>query len=149
MIHHPIVLGTKVILLLILTIVLVILHGVLPPEQFKVALVIGIAAFAAAVCAIWVVFFMMLSNPNSRLSKSVVLSAASRENEQTKAEEHAKLASLIGTAGIAETNLRPSGIGSFNGAMIDVVSDRMFITKGETITVIGVEGKKVKVRKSG
>lgn len=148
MIHHPIVLGTKVVLLLILTIVLVILHGILPPEQFKVALRIGIGVFILSVFAIWAVFFIMLSNPNSRLSKSVVLSAASQENEQTKAEEHAKLASLIGTAGIAETNLRPSGIGCFNGDRIDVISDRMFITKGETITVIGVEGKKVKVRKS-
>ena len=35
MIHHPIILGSKVVLLLIIVIVLVILHGILPPEQFK------------------------------------------------------------------------------------------------------------------
>ena len=147
MIHHPIILGTKVIVLLIIAIVLVILHGILPPEQFRIALKVGIAVFIAAVLAIWIVFFMLLNNPNSKLSQSMVLTAASKENEETAAKESQKLTSLIGTVGVAETNLRPSGIGRFNGDRIDVVSDRMFIEKDETITIVSVEGKKVKVQK--
>ena len=148
MIHHPIILGSKVILLLIIVIVLVILHGVLPPEQFKVAVKIGIGVFVLAVFAIWTVFFMMLNNPNSKLSKIIVLTAASKEDADEKARENAKLISLIGTEGIAETNLRPSGIGRFGDDLIDVISDRTFITKDEKITVITVEGKKVKVKKT-
>ena len=147
MIHHPIILGSKVILLLIIVIVLVILHGVLPPDQFKIAVKIGIGVFVLSVVAIWTAFFMMLNNPNSRLSKSIVLTAAFKENAEDKARENAKLTSLIGVEGIAETNLRPSGIGRFGDDLIDVISDRTFITKDEKISVIAVEGKKVKVKK--
>jgi membrane-bound serine protease (ClpP class) len=147
MIHHPIILGSKVVLLLILAIILVILHAILPPEQFQVALKIAIGVFVVGIFAIWIVFFMMLNNPNSKLSKSIVLTATSKENDEEKAKENEKLASLIGTVGTAETNLRPSGVGCFNGDMIDVVSDRMFIEKGEQITVVGAEGKKIKVKK--
>lgn len=147
MIHHPIILGTKVVLLLIIIVVLVVLRGILPPEQFKIAVKIAIGVFVIGIFGIWAVFFTMLNNPNSRLSKSVVLTAASKEDDETKAKENEKLASLIGTEGIAETNLRPSGIGYFNGDRIDVVSDRMFIAKDEKIAVISIEGKKVKVKK--
>ena len=146
MIHHPVILCSKVVLLLILAIVLVILHGILPPEQFKIALKVAIGVFVVGIFAIWIGFFMMLKNPNSRLSKSIVLTAAS-QNDQAKAKEQEKLASMVGTVGIAETNLRPSGIGRFSHDRIDVVSDRMFIAKDEKITVVGVEGKKVKVQK--
>ena len=147
MIHHPIILGSKVVLLLIIIVVLVILHGILPPEQFKVAVKIGIGVFILSVIAIWIAFFLMLNNPNSKLSKSLVLTDASKENAEEKARENEKLAALIGTEGIAETNLRPSGIGRFNGDLIDVISDRTFIAKDEIISVIAVEGKKVKVKK--
>lgn len=147
MIHHPIILGSKVVLLLIIIVVLVILHGILPPEQFKIAVKIGIGVFILSVFAICTAFFLMLNNPNSKLSKSLVLTAASKENAEEKARENAKLAALIGTEGVAETNLRPSGIGCFDGDLIDVISDRTFITKGERITVVAVEGKKVKVKR--
>ena len=148
MIHHPIILGTKVALLLVITIILVILHGILPPEQFKIAVEIGAAAFVLSVFMIWTAFFMMLKNPNSRLSKSIVLTTAFEENPQEKIREKEKMDSLIGTEGIAESNLRPSGIGRFKDNLVDVVSDRLFVTKGEKIKVIGVEGKKLKVCKS-
>lgn len=148
MIHHPIVIGAKVVVLLIIGIVLVILHGILSPEHFRIAVKIGIAGFVVSVFVIWTVFFMMLSNPRSRLARSMVLTDASQENPQEKAREQAKLATLIGAEGMAETNLRPSGIGRFGDEWIDVVSDRTFIEKEQPITVIGVEGKKVRVRKT-
>ena len=147
MIHHPIVLGAKAILLLIIIVILVILHGILTPEQFRIAVKIGIAVFVAAVFIIWTVFFMMLNNPNSRLHKHMVLTTASDQTAEEKKKEHAELAALIGVEGVAETNLRPSGIGRFGGELIDVVSDRTFIEKDQRIVVIAVEGKKVKVKK--
>jgi hypothetical protein len=42
MIHHP---------------VLIVLHGVLPAEQFRVAVYVSVGVFAVAVVGIWVVFF--------------------------------------------------------------------------------------------
>ena len=147
MIHHPIILGSKLVLLLLLVITLAILHGFLPPDQFKIAVKIGIAVFILAIIAIWTGFFMLLSNPNSKLSKSMVLTAESKEDAGDKAKQTERLTALIGTEGIAESNLRPSGIGRFNEELIDVVSDRLFITKGEKIAVTGVDGKKLKVKK--
>ena len=49
---------------------------------------------------------------------------------------------------MAETNLRPSGIGRFDGELIDVTADRTFIEKDQPIVVTAVEGKKVRVKRS-
>lgn len=147
MIHHPILIGAKLVVLAVIVIVLIILHGVLPPEHFMTALKVGIGVFVLSIMVIWGGFFIMLSNPNSKLSKSVVLTAASQEDSEQKVKEQQKLEALIGTVGVAETNLRPCGIGRFNGRLIDVISDRSFIDKNEQITVSSVDGKKVIVEK--
>lgn len=145
MIRHPIVIGAKVVVLLIIGIIWVILHGVLSAEHFRVAVKIGIVAFVVSVFVIWVIFFMMRSNPRSRLARSMVLTAASQENPEEKRREKPKLTALIGATGVAETNLRPSDIGRFGEALIDVVSDRVFIEKNQPIMITGVVGKKVHV----
>ncbi len=143
MIHHPVVLGTKVIVLLVLGIVLFVLHGVLPPEQFRVAVIVSIVVFVAAVAAIWTTFFVLLANPNSRLSRSMVLGTPSGNNADSDGKD---LSYLVGVEGVVETNLRPSGIGRFEGEFIDVLSNRGFIAKGAKIVIVDVAGKIVKVK---
>ena len=54
MIHHPVVLCSKVVVLLVLAIVLIVLHGVLGPEEFRVAVYVSVGVFAVAVVGIWV-----------------------------------------------------------------------------------------------
>lgn len=139
---HPIVLGTKVIVLLVLGIVLMVLHGVLPPEQFRIAVIVSIVVFVVAVVAIWTTFFVLLANPNSRLSRSMVLGTPSGDN----ADDGQDLSYLVGVEEVVETNLRPSGIGRFEGEFIDVLSNRGFIAKGAKIVVVNVAGKIVKVK---
>jgi membrane-bound serine protease (ClpP class) len=143
-IHHPIVLGTKAVILLILIIVLIILHGVLPPEQFRIAVYACVGVFLLSVVAIWTAVFVMLANPNSRLSRSMVLHPPAQD--KTGDREERRLASLVGAEGVAETNLRPSGIGVFGDEYVDVLSGRGFIGKGATIVVESVTGKVVKVK---
>ena len=143
MLHHPVVLCTKVVVLLVLVVVLVVLHGVLPPEQFRVAVYISIGVFFVAVIAIWVTFFMLLANPNSRLSRSMVLVAPTGDTAEAEGED---LSSLIGVEGVADTNLRPSGIGRFDGEFIDVLSNRGFIAKGAKVVIVKVRGKMVTVK---
>jgi membrane-bound serine protease (ClpP class) len=145
MIHHPVVLGAKAILLLILAIVLLVLNGMLPPEQFRVAVIVSIWVFIAGVGVIWTVFFVLLKNPHSRLSRGMVLHASSAGEAD---EEGRRLGSLVGAAGVAETNLRPAGIGRFKGEFVDVLSNRGFIGKGAKIVVVKVAGKIVKVREA-
>ena len=142
MLHHPVVLGTKVVVLLVLGIVLVVLHGVLEPEQFRVAVYICIGVFVVAVIAIWVTFFMLLANPNSRLSRSMVLGTPSCDADEAEGED---LSSLVGVEGVADTNLRPSGIGRFDGEFIDVLSNRGFVAKGAKVVIVKVRGKVVTV----
>ncbi|MBN1818031.1 MAG: hypothetical protein JW828_11785 [Sedimentisphaerales bacterium] len=144
MIHHPIVLGTKVVILLILIVVLIILHGVLPPDQFRIAVYACIGVFLLSLVAIWTAFFVMLANPNSRLSRGMVLQTPAQDT--TGDREQQRLASLVGAEGVAETNLRPSGIGVFGDEYVDVLSGRGFIDKGATIVVESVTGKVVKVK---
>ena len=143
MIHHPVVLGTKLIVLLVLGIVLMVLHGVLPPEQFRIAVIVSIVVFVVAVVAIWTTFFVLLANPNSRLSRSMVLGTPSGDDADNDGKD---LSYLVGVEGVVETNLRPSGIGRFEGEFIDVLSNRGFIAKGAKIVVVDVAGKIVKVK---
>ena len=143
MIHHPLVLGTKLVVLLVLGIVLLVLHGVLPPEQFRIAVIISIVVFVVAVVAIWTTFFVLLANPNSRLSRSMVLGTPSGGDADSDGKD---LSYLVGVEGVVETNLRPSGIGRFEGEFIDVLSNRGFIAKGVKIVIVDVAGKIVKVK---
>lgn len=52
----------------------------------------------------------------------------------------------IGSRGLAETDLRPSGWISLDKDRVFVVSEGSFINKGETVEVIKVEGNRVVVR---
>ncbi len=143
MIHHPLVLGTKLIVLLVLGIVLMVLHGVLGPEQFRIAVIVCIVVFVVAVVAIWTTFFVLLANPNSRLSRSMVLGTTSGDDADDDGKD---LSYLVGVEGVVETNLRPSGIGRFEGEFIDVLSNRGFIAKGAKIVIVNVAGRIVKVK---
>ena len=54
---------------------------------------------------------------------------------------------LTGRAGVALTDLRPSGIATIDGERIDVVSDGGFIAAGEPIAVVRDEGYRRVVRR--
>lgn len=52
----------------------------------------------------------------------------------------------LGQVGISLTQLRPAGIGSFDGVKLDVVTEGGFIGLGTAIKIIGVEGTRIIVR---
>ena len=55
-------------------------------------------------------------------------------------------ADLIGHAGVAGTDLRPSGVGIFGDERIDVVSEGPWIEAGKAIEIIQSEGYRHVVR---
>ena len=55
---------------------------------------------------------------------------------------------LVGTEGVATTDLRPVGKGVFSGKTYDVDSDGTFITKGDAIRVEHTEGVRIRVAKA-
>ena len=54
---------------------------------------------------------------------------------------------LRGATGSAVTTLRPAGVARLNGEQYEVISDGEFITAGEEIHVVHVEGRKIVVRR--
>lgn len=147
MVHHPIILGTKVVVLLIIVTVLILLHGVLSPEQFKVAVVAGAVLFAVAVLAIWIVAIRMLGNPDSKLARQMILSAPSRGEEPPPAEEGESLASMVGAEGVAVSDLRPSGVAVFGEKRLQVMSDATYVPKGARIKIVVVKGSRVTIER--
>jgi len=53
---------------------------------------------------------------------------------------------LIGTEGVAATDLRPSGVGLFDDERVDIVSDSEWIAEGTSIRVVSAEGYRQVVR---
>ena len=55
----------------------------------------------------------------------------------------------IGEAGVARTDLRPSGRAAFGGRVLDVVSTGEFVAAGSAVSVRAVEGARVVVARMG
>ena len=62
------------------------------------------------------------------------------------AAEHNDLNRWIGKTGAAHTDLRPAGIGVFDGEKLNVVSDGEFIARGAVLRVMSVAGNRVVVK---
>ena len=53
---------------------------------------------------------------------------------------------LIGTEGVAATDLRPSGVGIFRDERVDIVSESEWIEEGTPVRVVSAEGYRQVVR---
>ena len=54
---------------------------------------------------------------------------------------------LVGREGVAQTVLRPAGIGQIDGKRLDVVAESDMIERGSPIKVVAVDGSRIVVRK--
>ena len=145
MIHHPIIFIPKLVLLAAIIVILIILHGSLPTDQFKLAVVISIAAFILLSILLWIIVIRTLKNPRSRLTRQTVLFSEARSSDgfQVGYDEQNK---LIGTRGSSLSPLRPSGVVLIGGKRISVVTEGEFISVNSSIEVIEVKGPRVVVR---
>ena len=50
---------------------------------------------------------------------------------------------LIGKTGVAATDLRPGGKGSFDGIYLDILSEGMYVNKGKRIKITNIKGNKI------
>ena len=83
------------------------------------------------------------------LSKGKIHSPIILEEEQKKDEGYISstdLDYLLGKKGIAETDLRPTGVGNFEGVNFDVISEGKYISKGTNLEIIKVNGSKLIVK---
>ena len=82
------------------------------------------------------------------LSKGKFRSPIILEEEQKKAEGYlssSDLKFLLGKKGVAMTDLRPAGVGKFDGINFDVISEGTYISRNTRIEIIRVEGAKLVV----
>jgi len=82
--------------------------------------------------------------PKSNLFNKLVLAEA--ETAETGFVSYPSEKELVGTEGIALTDLRPAGSAEINGVRYDVVADWQYIERGKRVKVIRVEGIKVVVK---
>ena len=66
---------------------------------------------------------------------------AATDNWQSHPDQHA----LVGTRGVAETDLRLAGKARLDGRIVDVVSEHEYVRKGTPVRVVAVEGVRVVV----
>lgn len=85
------------------------------------------------------------------LSKGKFRSPIILEEEQKSTEGYlssSDLKYLLGKKGVAMTDLRPTGVGQIDGINFDVISEGNYISAGESVEIIKVEGSKLIVRVS-
>ena len=85
------------------------------------------------------------------LSKGKFRSPIILEEEQKSTEGYlssSDLKYLLGNKGVAMTDLRPTGVGQIDGINFDVISEGNYISAGEPVEIIKVEGSKLIVRVS-
>lgn len=83
------------------------------------------------------------------LSKGKIAKPIILTEEQNKEKGYISsndLKYLLNKKGVAYTDLRPSGIGDFNGVNFDVISNGSYITKGTPIIIYEVNGSKLMVK---
>jgi len=112
------------------------------PDFARAGLVLSTTVLLIAVSA-WVVIRTLPGS--SRLAKSGIflLDRTSRAIGYESAESRSD---LVGVAGKAITDLRPSGTALFGEERIDVVSESEWITEGTPVRVISAEGYRHVVR---
>ena len=60
--------------------------------------------------------------------------------------EQTDVASLVGRTGVAQTDLRPSGIANFDEVRMNVVSEGDYIRKGEAVVIRSIQGNRIVVK---
>ncbi len=110
-------------------------------DTFQEGIIISLVILALLGVMATVILRLMSSG---KLRSPIVL-----KEEQTKTEGYLSsndLNYLLGRKGTAATDLRPSGIGDFDGVTFDVISEGTYITKGTPLVIFKVQGSKLVVK---
>ena len=97
------------------------------------------------VIAIIIFAIIIKKLPSSKLWKKIILTnTSSTEQGYVSSVDYSQ---YLNKEGIVLTELRPSGSVEIDGAPVDVVSEGKFISKGEKVRVVKIEGMRIIVRK--
>lgn len=102
-------------------------------------------AFIISCIIIYLLLRYIIKTPIS----STIILETKQEKSKGYIASHKNIQEFLGKKGISLTPLRPSGLAMFDGKKLDVLSDGEFISKGEKIEVVKVEGNKIIVKRKG
>ena len=145
MVLHPVIIIPKLIMILIFAIVLIVLHAVLPPGAFLIAVLISVVVFAVLMIVFWAIVVRLLKNPNTKISRMVVLSGEQRADEGYRASS-GEFEVLVGRRGKTMSALRPSGIVQVDNKRVPVLTEGGFISADTEVEIVSVKGSRVFVR---
>ena len=93
-----------------------------------------------------IIFAVILKKlPSSRLWKKLILTnTSSTEQGYVSSIDYSK---YLNKEGVVLSELRPSGSVEIDGVPVDVVSEGKFISKGEKVRVVKIEGVRIIVRR--
>lgn len=105
--------------------------------------------FCMAVIATGGIFFLLLRFlPKSRYVSRLFLTSTLSVEEGYVASPVKGAASILGAPGVALTDLRPTGRARIAGKKYDVTASSQFVTRGESVVVLGVDGPTISVERS-
>ncbi|MFW6158043.1 MAG: NfeD family protein [Planctomycetota bacterium] len=146
MIHHPAILIPKLVVLLALIALLILLHSVLTPTGFVVALISAGVFFVVFSVLLWFFVLRSLNNPDSSMSRATVLSHAASAERGFRATPEGN-ESLVGRRGVATSKLSPSGVATIDGKRLSVMTGGEFIEPRATVEVVEGRGSRIVVKK--
>ena len=109
------------------------------PVHMTVSLLVAIAASIL----VFILFVKVFGKSMKFFKKLILTDATTTEKGYVS---HKNRVELLGTVGMALTDLRPSGTAVIDDERIDVVSEGGFILKGSSIKIVKVEGSRIVVR---
>ena len=122
-----------VILLIVATIT-----GYIAFPDYGSYIALGILALTVMSIIVWLKFF-----PRSRIGKKLTVSTDLRDYSGTEPD----VEPLVGQSGETLAQLRPSGFARIGDRRVDVVTQGEMIDKGESVSVVDVEGNRIVVQK--
>ena len=102
-----------------------------------------ISVFVSFILTILALVLILKYAPKNKYFNKIVLNTK-LDKGYTSSDDYSK---YIGQRGIVNTPLRPAGIISIDGELLDVVSEGQFIEKGEFVKVSRIEGRRIVVQK--
>jgi len=132
----------------IVSIIASLFLGLMPSTDFLTPEAIQLAVWeltGALVATIIFSYFLLKILPKSKMFNKLILKDHIAVASGYTVKENVR--KLLGKEGIALSDLRPAGIGEFEGNRVDVITEGDYIENGEKIVVIAEEGSKVVVKK--
>jgi len=104
---------------------------------------VGVGTAAVVIPVVWIIAFRLF--PRTRFGKAVIMARPDRSKGDA-IPDNEQLQSMLNRTGTVVTTLRPVGMCDFDGRRIECVAERGFVTPGNKIKVIRVEGTQLTVR---